>query len=467
MNALLTFFGKLHPLFVHLPIGLVCLLVLMDLLSRTQKFENLKPVLGLVAFWSMVSGIFSCVAGLILADDSGYSETTLERHKWLGISLTIISGLYYASIKFKFYKPVFGNFLSLTLIILVSATGHMGGSLTHGEGYLEDSFAAIFESPPPPKPRRTPIANLDTALVYTDLVEPILEKKCFQCHNHLKQKGGLRMDIPEKLWKGGKNGVVLVAGQAEKSELYERMVLPESDEKHMPPKGKKQLNAKELELIHWWIAQGGSMDKRLAQLPEHEKMKAHFLKNTEAEIEGKVWDEFTNISSRPAPKTDIEKLQKLGLHIEWLSSDGSLLSVNGLNTTNFQDLSPLLPLKEQIVWLKLASMPISAKSFEMLGQFPNLTRLMVEGTEFGDSQAKSIKFLKHLQILNLVETPITDKGLEDLAQIKSLKKVYLWQSKVSPVKAKEMQVSFPNTEWNFGEELPKNQSPNPLTKAIL
>lgn len=141
--------------------------------------------------------------------------------------------------------------------------------------------------------------------------------------------------------------------------------------------------------------------------------------------------------------------------------------MNGLNTTNFQDLSPLLPLKEQIVWLKLASMPISAKSFEMLGQFPNLTRLMVEGTEFGDSQAKSIKFLKHLQILNLVETPITDKGLEDLAQIKSLKKVYLWQSKVSPVKAKEMQVSFPNTEWNFGEELPKNQSPNPLTKAIL
>jgi len=465
MNSFLAFFGKLHPLFVHLPIGIICILVLMDLLSRNQKFENIKPALSLVAFWSMVSGVFSCLAGLVLADDSGYPELTLERHKWLGISLTVISGLYFGALKFKFYKPFFGNLFVISFLILISATGHLGGTLTHGEGYLEDSFAAIFESPPPPKPRRTPIANLDTALVYTDLVEPILEKKCFQCHNHLKQKGGLRMDIPEKLWKGGKNGVVLVAGQAEKSELYERMVLPESDEKHMPPKGKKQLNAKELELIHWWIAQGASMDKRLAQIPESKKMMAQFLRETETEA--KVVDEFEGISAKPALKSDIEKLQKLGLHLEWLAPDGSFLSVNGVNARTFHDLSALLPIKEQIVWLKLSSLSISPESFEILGQFPNLTRLILEGTAFGDPDVKSLKSLKHLQILNLVATQLTDNGLDELGQVKSLQKVYLWQSKVSLGKLKEMQLNFAKTEWNFGEELPKNPKSNSTVKAII
>jgi len=467
MNTFLAFFGKLHPLFVHLPIGIICILVPMDLLSRTEKFENLKPALGLVAFWAFVSGIFSCLAGLVLADDSGYPELTLERHKWLGISLTVISGLYYGALKFKFYKPYLGNLFVISFLILVSATGHFGGTLTHGEGYLEESFAAIFESPPPPKPKRTPIANLDTALVYTDLVEPILEKKCFQCHNHLKQKGGLRLDVPEKLWKGGKSGVVLVAGQTEKSELYQRMLLPESDEKHMPPKGKKQLNAKELELIHWWISRGASMDKRLAQVPEGEKIKAHFLRNTETDTEAKVLDEFEGISAKPALKSDIEKLQKLGLHIEWLSPDGSLLSVNGLNAKGFQDLSALLPIKEQIIWLKLYSMPISPKSFEILSQFPNLTRLLLEGTEFGDLHTAALKSMNHLHILNLVGTPVTDKGLDELAQIKSLKKVYLWHSKVSKEKVKMMEEKYPNTEWNIGVELPLKSELKPIAKTKI
>jgi len=465
MNSFLAFFGKLHPLFVHLPIGIICILVLMDLLSRNQKFENIKPALGLVAFWSMVSGVFSCLAGLVLADDSGYPELTLERHKWLGISLTVISGFYYLALRFKFYKPFIGNIFSISLVVLVSATGHLGGSLTHGEGYLEESFGAIFETAPPPKPKRMPILNMDTALVYIDLVEPILEKKCFQCHNHLKQKGGLRMDIPEKLWKGGKNGVVLVAGEAEKSELYERMVLPESDEKHMPPKGKKQLKTKELELIHWWIAQGASMDKRLAQIPESKKMMAKFLRETETEA--KVVNEFKGISAKPALKSDIEKLQKLGLHLEWLAPDGSFLSVNGVNARTFHDLSALLPIKEQIVWLKLSYLSISAESFEILGQFPNLTRLILEGTAFGDPDVKSLKSLKHLQILNLVATQLTDNGLDELGQVKSLQKVYLWQSKVSLGKLKEMQLNFAKTEWNFGEELPKNPKSNSTVKAII
>jgi hypothetical protein len=33
------------------------------------------------------------------------------------------------------------------------------------------------------------IANIQTALIYQDLVQPVLKQKCWSCHNAEKQKG--------------------------------------------------------------------------------------------------------------------------------------------------------------------------------------------------------------------------------------------------------------------------------------
>ncbi|MDB5262976.1 MAG: hypothetical protein JWQ14_2257 [Adhaeribacter sp.] len=45
---------------------------------------------------------------------------------------------------------------------------------------------------------------------------------------------------------GGKNGKVLVAGDANKSDLYWRLVLPDNHDDRMPPKGKPQLSEAEV-----------------------------------------------------------------------------------------------------------------------------------------------------------------------------------------------------------------------------
>ena len=41
-----------------------------------------------------------------------------------------------------------------------------------------------------------PIADVQEANVYADIVQPIFENKCYTCHNKRKKKGGLRLDEP-------------------------------------------------------------------------------------------------------------------------------------------------------------------------------------------------------------------------------------------------------------------------------
>jgi hypothetical protein len=77
------------------------------------------------------------------------------------------------------------------------------------------------------------------------------------------KKGKLRMDDPEHLLKGGKNGEIITPGSAAESELMKRLLLPESNEHHMPPKGKPRLTENQVALLHWWLESGAALIKKL------------------------------------------------------------------------------------------------------------------------------------------------------------------------------------------------------------
>ncbi len=88
-------------------------------------------------------------------------------------------------------------------------------------------------------------------------IKPILESACVGCHGPDKTKGGLRLHIKATAFKGGENGVVIVAGQPEKSPLYTSTVLPPDDEKSMPPKEGK-LTKEQTDLLRDWIKAGAN-----------------------------------------------------------------------------------------------------------------------------------------------------------------------------------------------------------------
>jgi mono/diheme cytochrome c family protein len=190
----------------------------------------------------------SCVTGYLLSISDTYNEAAIFKHQWLGIATTVVGGISYFA--YQRTSKFFGAIL-IVLSILIIITGHYGGSLTHGEDYITASMTSATGN-------KKVIANVNEVAVYKDIIEPILATKCYSCHGSSKQKGKLRLDLPNYIIEGGEDGKVLTAFEPGSSELINRLLLPTSNEEHMPPKEKPQLTQQEISLLHWWIESGAS-----------------------------------------------------------------------------------------------------------------------------------------------------------------------------------------------------------------
>ena len=73
-------------------------------------------------------------------------------------------------------------------------------------------------------------------------IRPVLAEKCYGCHSveaegRKKLKGGLYLDSKAGVLNGGKDGIVLIPGDAEKSRLI-HAIRYGNDDTAMPPKEK-------------------------------------------------------------------------------------------------------------------------------------------------------------------------------------------------------------------------------------
>ena len=93
-------------------------------------------------------------------------------------------------------------------------------------------------------------------------VVPILRKHCVECHAGDKKKGGLSMNTRASLLEGGENGVVVAAGQTQKSKLLEAVVSADPDVR-MPPKGER-LSPAEVATLRAWVEQGATWTEGFA-----------------------------------------------------------------------------------------------------------------------------------------------------------------------------------------------------------
>ena len=76
----------------------------------------------------------------------------------------------------------------------------------------------------------------ESAVDFEAQLRPLLEAHCIKCHGAEKQKGGLRLDSPAYLRRGGDSGEPLVlAGRREESHLFKLVSRIDPDEA-MPPR---------------------------------------------------------------------------------------------------------------------------------------------------------------------------------------------------------------------------------------
>ncbi len=86
-------------------------------------------------------------------------------------------------------------------------------------------------------------------------IEPILIKRCYECHGPDKQKANLRFDSRAAAMKPAKSDrIAVVPGKPEDSELLFRVTSTDSDE-FMPPKGER-LDPGQIAALRRWIAEG-------------------------------------------------------------------------------------------------------------------------------------------------------------------------------------------------------------------
>jgi len=96
-------------------------------------------------------------------------------------------------------------------------------------------------------------AQENEKLTYDDHIRPLLENKCFSCHNPDKKKGGLEMTSYSGLMNGGSGGAVVDAGNPQASRLW--TMSAHKEEPYMPPEG-APLEAKDLALLSKWVEGG-------------------------------------------------------------------------------------------------------------------------------------------------------------------------------------------------------------------
>ncbi len=88
-------------------------------------------------------------------------------------------------------------------------------------------------------------------------IEPILIKRCSECHGPDQQKSNLRLDSRSAAILAGKSGqLALVPGQPDASELIKRVTATDEDDV-MPPKGAR-LTDSEVAALRQWIQEGAT-----------------------------------------------------------------------------------------------------------------------------------------------------------------------------------------------------------------
>jgi hypothetical protein len=254
-HDLMLFFGRFHLLVVHLPIGGLVLLGMMELLARAARFKEAAHGRGLILGFATAGAIVAAVCGLILAQAGGYEPQLLAWHKWTGLGVAVACTVAWV-LHWLGHPRSYRLVLLVTLAGLVVA-GHYGASITHGRDFLSRYLPAPLRGlfgggtlatvPTPavsgPLPQR----------VFAEVVQPILAQRCGSCHGPEKPKGGLRVDSLEALLKGGSDGPVVVPGKPGESPLIKRLLLPLNDEDHMPPEGKPQPTPAEITTLQWWV----------------------------------------------------------------------------------------------------------------------------------------------------------------------------------------------------------------------
>ncbi len=440
--------GRMHPLLLHFPIVLLMLALCMEFLRFQPSFSSnafYATFISNVWLVGVLSAALTVVMGLLLSKESGYEGDTVYWHKWAGVAVFFLSAVLYGVRNTAWYKAPIAKTATIITGLCIIAAGHYGAVLTHGDNFITG-----------PMVKSTPVP-FDEALVFNDVIQPILEQKCVSCHNPDKLKGELILTDAQSILKGGKTGKLFVPGQPEISLLLQRVHLPSEDKKHMPPVGKTQLSAQEITLLSLWVKAKGDFTKKVSDLPANDS-----LRLMASALLAPVEQPQETFDFSAADEETIQKLTTEFRSIAPLARESPALAVNFFNKSAYtaQKLQELSEIKEQVVFLNLAKMPVRDADVTQIKSFRNLQKLDLNFTDITGKGLKELTALTQLKSLSVSGTKISFKDLQAvLPDFKNLNTMVVWNTGLTISEIRQLQKTHKGIRFIEGF---KDDGSNPI-----
>ncbi|MBL9120051.1 MAG: hypothetical protein JNL80_09075 [Phycisphaerae bacterium] len=418
------FLGRLHPILVHFPIGLITMAALAEVWRLLRRLHGLSPITVPLVIVSALAAVAASGAGWLNAawEHDGDGGILLDRHRWLG---TIISAVLVALAIFAWRQRHARELDSSSLAVrlgtilcaaIVGLVGHIGGELVYGEGYLWKGLLAEARRADQRATAPAAVTGTPEEIFFLTRVKPIITERCAECHGAEKQKGGLRLDPIGLAFDGPADAWSIVAGFPEDSELIVRLQLPRDDPDAMPPKGDGLTDA-DISLLQQWIRNG-------AVVPPSERTAESAQTSTKAPPQPPA----------EAVLRSIEQCTLCGAIATPMFSGSNLFSVNAsMANPPWSDaqLAVVAEAASAIVALNLARSQVSDSGLASLPPMPALEILRLDDTAIGDAGLAPILSSERLASANLVGTRVSDEGLARLLALPSLRQVYVWRTQVT------------------------------------
>ena len=445
------FFGRFHPLIIHLPIGIILFAALLNVVAAYKKNTLLTSAVNIALLTGAITACLAAVSGYFLSTAGGYNKETIFWHKWIGITAATLAFLVWLlrinpKADPRILKTAFSNWLLCACIFLVILGGHLGGNMTHGEGYLSrympDFLKSVFATKTKPPGKKITL-QLDSVIVFADIIQPIFNARCVSCHNTEKGKGELDLTNLEGMMKGGKSGNTIVPGDVGKSELVHRITLSQQSSKFMPSDGRSPLTPIELNFIKSWIETGADDKKNITASGTDEKTR--FLIASYLGIDTENDKEIKLPEVTPADSVVLRQLREMKIILRPLTSKSNLLEASfvmvprGTPAQLLALLEKLTPLRQQLYRLNISDHTLTREAIQVIAAFSRLHKLEIQKSDLTDESIEPLSALQQLVILNAGQNMLTDKCIPAFKKLAALKKINLWKTQVTEEGARDLQ----------------------------
>ena len=431
--------ARSHVAVQSVPIGLLFAVWLVEFASWIKKdVRGLRRVLG--ALW-VASAIAAVLSGVALAAESESSLELQGQHE--RIAYVTGGGILLFWLLDLFARGPLTKALRMVMLLVATtgiiASGHLGGALTHGEDWIrevapkdwapildwrpgaDDEDGATTETADTPEldsevpsvdPTPTSVATIVDPPDHqsTPVVTPpreadplavfaLLEAKCFACHAGDDAQGGTRFDLAQEY------GWVINPERPDESSLFERVLLPASSRRAMPPEGPR-LDENELATLRDWLHAGAPLDQLEAFLDARDEAES-------PKDERNAW------------ARDRGALLESIRDSEFLDLDFS----QGTDPIALEGLDSIAPLVNR---LSFAGRELESAALENLPRLTALESLHLERSNIDRAGLERLlEAAPNLRELNLFQTSLTDDVVEVLARSTALDKLVVGQTSIS------------------------------------